>query len=342
MMPTITALALLPLVILALICAAAGYLRRYRLPRPPIGVYRWSDIAVMVVSVILAPFLYLALPRIIVAIVFGLILSFTVQLALSVVWGARAATGTALLATALTAGAAVARDSGPVLIGTDLMLFIAMVGVANLWVQSGIKASHVAGLAAALMVYDLCATGLTGVMGRFLTQTHDLPFAPVFALTSGPPAVAIGLGDLIMLALYPLAALRSYGQRAGIVAAAVGVLAVGLVDAGFGIGLISTGVPFLTVLGPLILLQQLYWQRRYPRERSVRHWLEGMPVAQVQPRHPSAIADALAMPTMSLEMPGVWVAILDGRVVGRGSSPGRARRSAREQGIAGVPVTRQV
>jgi hypothetical protein len=342
MTPNTTALALLPLVILALICAASGYLTRYRLPRPPIGVYRWSDIVVMVASVILAPFLYLALPRIIVAIVFGLILTFAIQLTLSVALGVRAATGAALLPVLLTAGAAIAGDSGLVLIGTDVTLFLALVGVANLWVQSGMKAVHVGGLAAALMVYDLCATGLTGVMGRFATEMHDLPFAPVFALTGGPMAVSIGLGDLIMLVLYPLAATRSYGQRAGILAATVGVLAVGAVDAGFGFGLISTGVPFLTVLGPLIVAQQLYWQRRYPQERSVRRWLDRMPVAQVQPQHRSAIADALAIPTTSVEVPGVWLAILDGRIVGRGASPGRARRSAREQGIAAVPVTRQV
>jgi hypothetical protein len=106
--------------------------------------------------------------------------------------------------------------------------------------------------------------------------------------------------------------------------------------------LVSTGVPFLTLLGPLIVAQQLCWQRRYPQERSVRGWLEGMPMAQAQPEHRSAIADALAMPTTSIEVPGTWLAVLDGRIVGRGASPGRARRNAREQGIAGIPVSRQV
>ncbi|MYR03683.1 hypothetical protein GTX23_35120, partial [Streptomyces sp. SID6139] len=38
---------------------------------------------------------------------------------------------------------------------------------------------------------------------------------------------------------------------------------------------------------------------------------------------------------------GEWLAVADGRVVGAGASPGRARRDARLRGCDSVPVVRR-
>ncbi len=54
-------------VVLGLVAGAAvlgsAYFRRYAMTRPPLGVFSLADIAIMLVSIILVPFLYLALPR---------------------------------------------------------------------------------------------------------------------------------------------------------------------------------------------------------------------------------------------------------------------------------------
>src|SRR5687767_10727898 len=44
-----------------------GYFRRYTIQRPPIGVFNLWDIAVMLTGIILVPYLYLILPRWLVA-----------------------------------------------------------------------------------------------------------------------------------------------------------------------------------------------------------------------------------------------------------------------------------
>src|SRR6266542_5447687 len=43
------------------------YFRRYRLARPPIGVFSLGDVAILLVCVVLVPLLYLALPVVLVA-----------------------------------------------------------------------------------------------------------------------------------------------------------------------------------------------------------------------------------------------------------------------------------
>ncbi|MGI8665928.1 MAG: hypothetical protein ACR2N4_07850 [Jatrophihabitans sp.] len=342
MTPSRMALAVLPLLVAVLVWCAAGYLRRYRPPRPPIGVYRWSDIAVMIASVVVAPFGYLALPRIVVAVIFGVVLLFAIQLMLAPICGGRPATAIALVLVGLTGVADLAGHAMLVVAGTDAALFLALIGVANLWAQSGMRAVQVAALAGLLAGYDLLATGLTDMMSRFAHELNGLPYAPVFALTSGPAAVSIGLGDLLMLVLYPLVATRCYGRRAGIIAAAAGVASVGLLDLLFALGTLSTAVPFLTVLGPVIVIQQLYWRRRYPVERPVVNWLNGRDPASSQPAGVPQLTGPLHPAGPINETPGSWLAVIDGRIVGRAGSPGRARRCAREAGYLAIPVVRQV
>ncbi|MEV6075797.1 hypothetical protein AB0L80_11925 [Streptomyces sp. NPDC052069] len=82
---------------------------------------------------------------------------------------------------------------------TDVLLAIAVVGVANMWAQSGMRSVHTAWFAGMLCCYDLVATGLTTVMDRFAAQVVGLPFAPLPAVTQDGPPVALGLGDLLLL-----------------------------------------------------------------------------------------------------------------------------------------------
>ncbi|MER7673717.1 hypothetical protein ABTY61_35360 [Kitasatospora sp. NPDC096128] len=325
------------------IAVAARYLARVRMPRPPVGVYTGGDIAVLCVGVVVAPLLYTALPGAAVSAVFGLVLCLAVQFTLAPLLAATGLRATpwswaaALAGTAATALAALTGHPGGSRAGSDLLIAVAVVGVANLWTQSGLRAGHTAALAAALTAYDLAATTLTDTTARFFEQVRDRPFAPVLALTGGPQPVAAGLGDLLLLVLFPLVAAKAYGRAAAWSAALAGLLVTSAVSTCFALGLLSTGFPLLTALGPLIVAQHLYWRRRSGGERTTAQWRAGRPLPLPAPSD-AQLAAALDAAAPEGTPPGSWLALGDGRVLGTGATPGRARRDAGRRG-ADTPTT---
>ncbi|RGD56504.1 hypothetical protein DR950_00690 [Kitasatospora xanthocidica] len=333
------ALAALSAAVAAETALAAWYLARVRMPRPPVGVYTGGDIAVLCAGVVLAPLLYTALPAAAVSAVFGLVACLAVQFTLAPLLAATPLRATpwswaaALTATAATALAALTGHPAAARAGSDLMIATAVVGVANLWTQSGLRSGHTAALAAVLTGYDLAATTLTATTTRFFEQVQDRPFAPLLALTGGPAPVAVGLGDLLLLVLYPLVAAKAHGRTAATVAALVGLLTTSTVSACFAAGWLTSGFPLLTALGPLIVAQHLYWRRRTGGERTTAQWREGHPLPLPLPssvgHEPAA---ALAAPVPDGTPPGTWLALADGRVLGAGPTPGHARRDARRHG----------
>ncbi|MFJ3216969.1 hypothetical protein ACIPLC_13750 [Kitasatospora sp. NPDC086801] len=328
----------------ALLMAVAGvYLVRVRMPRPPVGVYTSSDIAVLCVGVVLAPLLYVNLPGVVVSALFGLVLCLAVQFTLAPVLSGRWAWGLALVAAGVTA----ACSGHPVAVraGTDVMLAVAVVGVANLWTQSGMRSAHAAALAAVLSCYDLVATTLTQVTAHFVTQVQGRPFAPMLVLTGGSPPVAVGLGDLLLLVLYPLVAAKAFGRTAALLAAAAGVVVTSAVSALFALGALTEGFPLLTALGPLIVVQHVVWSRRLGGERTTARWRAGTESPAPRPdrlQPDAAVASALAVPAPAELAAGTWIAVADGRLVGTGDSPGLARRDARQRGTDTLPLVRQL
>lgn len=350
--PDLGALSALTAVVAALVAAAWTYLVRIELPRPPIGVYERSDIAIMSVLVVAAPLAYLELSRSAVAAVFGLVIFAAVQLALAPMLGGRLAALAAALLCSATAAAWLTHRAGLTEALNDVALAIAVVGVANLWVQSGMRASHIAAFAALLTGYDLTATNLTTVMTRFVDEVQGIAFAPqlvVSAGTAGRAPLGIGLGDLLMLVLFPLAAVKAFGRLAGVVAAIAAVSVTALAAVLLGLGVLGTAVPLLTLLGPVICGQYLYWRRAGYRERTVAQWRAGAPArAHVSDADADDAFSALRAAWI-LQNPavngdegegGTWVAIDAGRVVGSGASMGLARRSARQNGHEGVPIVK--
>ncbi|OON82791.1 hypothetical protein [Streptomyces tsukubensis] len=345
---SVTALVGLNCAVAAITAAGAAYFARVRMPRPPVGRYEPPDVAVLIAVVVAAPLVYVAMPRTAVAVVFGLVLCVALQFTLAPLTGGGRAWVAASAAAAATAGCAFADLPAAVTALTDVLLAIAVVGVASMWVQSGMRSVHAAWFAAMLACYDLVATALTSVMDRFAEQAMGLPFAPLLAVTQGDPPVALGLGDLLLLALFPLVATKAFGRTAGLLAAGVGLAVSGGVSLLFGLGVLSGAFPLLTALGPLIVLQHVVWVRARRGERTVAEWRAGTPRA--------AVADTTAEPDPALlralapddgdvrheeRAEGDWLAVLDGRVVGGGESPGRARRDARLRGCDAVPVVRQ-
>ncbi|MFI2610979.1 hypothetical protein [Kitasatospora sp. NPDC018619] len=337
------ALAALSAAVAAEIALAARYLARVQMPRPPVGVHTAGDTAVLSAGVVLAPLLYTALPGAAVCALFGLVACLALQFTLAPLLAATRlrpapwSWAAALTATAATALAALTGHPGAARAGSDLVIAAAVVGVANLWAQSGMRSTHTAALAAVLTGYDLAATTLTDTTARFFAQVQDRPFAPVLALTGGPAPVAVGLGDLLLLVLYPLVAAKAHGRTAAATAALTGVLTTSAVSACFAAGWLTTGFPLLTALGPLIVAQHLYWRRRTGGERTTAQWRAGhpLPLSAPAPGEPDA---ALAAPVPDGTPPGSWLALADGRVLGTGPTPGRARRDARRHG-ADTPTT---
>jgi hypothetical protein len=267
-----------------------AFFRRSRVARPPVGVFDLGDVALLLCAVVVAPLLYLALPRGAAAALLGLgvlgALLVVLEPALGAGRGARGRRGARLawpLALALLAAdaAAALRPGAPAaaLAVNNAVLVLAVVGVANLWAQSGLKARDAAVLAGALAIYDVVATAWLPLTDTLLGRLAGLPFAPLVAWPAGPAGgLGIGLGDLLLATVWPLVFRKAYGRRAGRTAAALAVATLAGLLALLALGLVRATIPAMVVLGPLIVAQYLVWRHR-GRERTTWEYLQAEPLA---------------------------------------------------------------
>jgi hypothetical protein len=116
---------------------------------------------------------------------------------------------------------------------------------------------------------------------------------------------------------------------------------VALVAALFWAGLLRTAFPLLTILGPAIIIQYVFWRRLGRRERTTRDWRDGVPAVIRPPAPLIPLEAALEVPAPEPLPEGTWIAVSQNGVVGTGASPGLARRSARENGHLSMPIVRQ-
>lgn len=266
------AISLLALHILAILILSQLYFRTYALKRPPIGVFNLWDVALMLVGILCIPYLYLLLPFWLVAVLLGLgavgigdttlepliplrqwrwlLLSLLVIVELFALrqWGA---------------------GSQIFLLINNLVQVLVVVGVSNLWAQCGMKARDCAILGAALTVYDLLFTSFLPLMGDLFHRLATLPFAPQIGWTvAGGGLFAIGVGDLLLAAVFPLLMGKAYGTKAGGIA--YGLTAVALIALLLLPRLLPDLVifPVMTVLGPLMVGQVFYWRRQKTSERT--------------------------------------------------------------------------
>lgn len=255
------------------------YFRRYQMTRPPLGVFSLGDVAFMLGSIVVIPYLYLSIPRWIVATLLlvsaSSLLYFVFEPVLRVRWMIWAVTLSLVFADLGTAWG-MSAQSLPFVIVNNVIQLLSVVGIAVLWVQSGMKASDLTILALALAIYDFIFTTQLPLMGDLFHRLAGLPFAPLVAwpLAGAEQRVSIGLGDLLLAASFPLVMCKAFGRPAGLVALSIGL---GVLTALLLLpmnGAWSKIFPVMVVLGPLIGVQYLYWRRMQGPERTMRqYWL---------------------------------------------------------------------
>lgn len=258
------------------------YFRRCAISRPPIGVFNMRDVATLVIAIAVIPYIYLELPLIAVAAVLTItitgILYFTLEPVLR-----RPAAIVAVAATAVAAdivlSATHGTSSNTFLAFNDALMVLAVVGIANLWAQSGMGARELTALAASLAVYDFIATTQLTTMIDLIGRLSEIPFAPFLAWDAASDGIGVGLGDLLLLSAFPLAMRKSFGRTPGLVALGVGIATLGAVLLVLEIGLITSAIPVMVALGPLMVAQYALWSRRLP-QRTTWQYLRAEPLAR--------------------------------------------------------------
>jgi hypothetical protein len=242
-----------------------GYFHHYRVRRPPIGVFNLWDVMFMLGGIVLVPYLYLVLPPWLVAGLLGLaaigVLSFTLGALTDravLIWLPILALALADLFALRYTGA----HSRAFFVANNAVQVLVVVGIANLWAQSGLKARDAAILGVALALYDLVFTVHLPVMNALFTRLDGLPFAPLVGWSWGNGQwIAIGVGDLLLATVFPLVMRRAYGRRAGLIALVIAGVALVALFMLLLLGLLRTTFPAMVVLGPLMAAQVVVWTR---------------------------------------------------------------------------------
>lgn len=259
----------------AILLLSWNFFRRYAVARPSFGVFNQWDLSVVMGGIILVPYLYLVLPAWLVV----ALLTLTVLSVLYLVWepvlSGRYLTW--LIVLTLIGG-----DFGAaLLLGTaskvffainNLVLVCSVVGITNLWAQSGMKARQVALLAGFLTVYDAVMTWQLSHMAELFARLFGLPLVPVVAwpLDEEGQWIGLGIGDLMLAAVSPLVMRKAFGLAAGRLALILNLGLLLLLLALAATELVRGLFPVMLALGPLTLLQYWLWRSRCGPERTMQ------------------------------------------------------------------------
>jgi hypothetical protein len=245
-----------------------AYFRSVRLPRPPLGRFDPSDVGILLALLASAPYLYVALPPLVVSVLVGAGLLSTLSIALKPLIGrARWFAVVALLAT----DALLVRVGSASLgyAANDALAVLAITAIANVWAQSGMRARDAALLAVGLAIYDPIATLWLGLTGHLFRQISGLPFAPLLAWPEGHGhACVIGAGDVLVAALLPAVVTKAFGTRPGLLIALATVGTIGVAVAVSAAHLFFGIIPVMVGLGPVAVTGWLVCRHFQPSERT--------------------------------------------------------------------------
>lgn len=251
-----------------------SYFRRHEVARPPVGVFNLRDVWILLTAIVLVPYVYLHLPLGLVAALLALTVTSILWFTLEPVLRKRALL-LAIVPAAVAADIVLVMTSGALsntfLLVNNVLMVMAVVGVANLWVQSGMGAREVTLLGGALAVYDFVATSQLTLMTDLIGRLSEIPFVPFLAWDAHGAGLGVGLGDLLLISAFPLAMRKSFGRDAGAVALGVGIAALAAVLAVIELGVITEAIPVMLVLGPAMIAQYALWRRRLPLRTTVQY-----------------------------------------------------------------------
>ena len=250
------------------------YFRRWSIARPPIGVVTLDDIAVLLLAVLVLPYVYLALPTYVVLCILAVGIAGVLDVSGEpLLPSARVRRVLIMVALVSIAGVATLSGAGTVVsfAANDIVIVAVAVGGASLWAQSGLRARDTAILAAGLAVYDAVFTGLLPTTADLFGRLAGRAFAPLLVWPAGPSDdwLALGLGDLLVLTLWPLVLRKAFGRTHALIGLGTEVIVV------LGVLLVPHGAifPVMVVVGPLTLIQYVWWRRNTGVERTTREYL---------------------------------------------------------------------
>ncbi len=254
------------------------YFRRYQVNRPPIGVINLYDIGLMIGGIIVMPYLYLWISPWLVVGLLALgalsLLSLGLEPLVRSAWMGWAVS-LALIGSDIAAAALWTTRSPAFMLINNLVMLLIVVSISNLWAQSGLKARDITLLGVALILYDLIATSYLPLMGDLFQRMMALPMGTQFAWRVGETGMAaIGIGDVLMAAVFPLVMRRAFGVGAGLIA----IIGSFVVLVGLPLLPLTSIFPVMVVLGPLMVVQYLGWRYQRRAERTTWHYLQAEPI----------------------------------------------------------------
>jgi hypothetical protein len=264
---------------------ALVYLRRVRLERPVIGTFNRRDIGILFSFIVLLPLLYVVLPQWLLTAF--LLLTFTASISI----GYRPLLAPALLwpAVGLLIGLNIwmARNLLGTVLGwqvywveNSILVVLGAVAVANLYAQGGMRLKHVSWFALVLAVYDAVFTLKWPITNELAERFLGYPLDPSVAFRMGIFNASIGIGDLLVYALFMIIAFKAYGWSAARLAMAVVVVFGAMVPALAPLlfrELIDARtdlvVPAQSAFGPVAFACYLWFRHRYGAERTMVQFL---------------------------------------------------------------------
>ena len=254
------------------------YFRYYQIQRPPIGVMNLRDLVIMLGGIVIIPILYSLLPNFMVAIMLILggtsIIFFLIDGIFHKKWLTWLLTMMILLVD-LTLFWNFGNNSNEFIIVNNTIQILVVVGITNLWAQSGLKARDTAIFSFFLICYDFLFTNIFSFMADLFDLLSLFPFSPMVIMKSGSEDswLAIGLGDLLIAAVFPLVMRKSYGNTPGNLAILVSIISLGAILVSPQFNLFEEIFPVMVLLGPLVIIQYLFWAYRKGRERTTQEYM---------------------------------------------------------------------
>jgi hypothetical protein len=263
--------------------AALFYFRKVRLERPAIGVFNGRDIVILFGFIVTLPVLYLFLPPMVLTLF--LVITFVSALSIGyrpvlpsiVLWPA---IGLLIGTNILVARNLLGTTRGWQLYWglTSVVVLLAAVAVANLYVQGGMRLRHVAWFALGLAVYDPIFSFGVPLTAKLADAFAGFPLDPSIGFRAGLDSANIGIGDLLVYSAFTVAAYKAYGRRGarlsfglvtvfGAIAPSLAPLVITAVVRG-NVGVV---VPAQLFFGPAAFVGYKILSRSGP-ERSMRAW----------------------------------------------------------------------